>query len=226
MVCHHLDKKVPEDVAFAESRIRCSSLLTKSKKFSFCVLEGFFCSWGKMRFLHDRVSSAATNFNAYCIYIVGVHSTIDYYTNCYSTHSISLINWNLSPNKVKPYVPSISIIEPSNHSHRLLRTGTKWSTQGCERVRSLTHHPLFLVALLSFVLCRLPREGARRSPRRTSCTTWVPLAPCPPTLRPWAGSGRSSPGPGRPPTRCGRDRLGLLPPYEEHIVAVSIYFLV
>lgn len=24
MVCHHLDKGVPEDVAFAESRIRCA----------------------------------------------------------------------------------------------------------------------------------------------------------------------------------------------------------
>lgn len=24
MVCHHLDKQVPEDVAFAESRIRCA----------------------------------------------------------------------------------------------------------------------------------------------------------------------------------------------------------
>lgn len=45
MVCHHLDKKVPEDVAFAESRIRCSSLLTKNIIFGgFCVLKGFFCS--------------------------------------------------------------------------------------------------------------------------------------------------------------------------------------
>ena len=50
MVCHHLDKGVPEDVAFAESRIRCASAFPASRdlqRAAFFVTGGFLPRLGR-----------------------------------------------------------------------------------------------------------------------------------------------------------------------------------
>ena len=48
-----------------------------------------------------------------------------------------------------------------------------------------------------------PTAGSarKRSPPKTSCTTWVPSPQLLRTVRPWAGSAKSSSAPGRRPTR-------------------------